>query len=194
MKFNLLPDESVILKSESVCYGNFGAYTNDLYLTDKAIVLVRKGLFGNIKGEVRFPLNEIKIYKGKPQTLLVKKPNGLVQIDVYLRDSIETFGFSNNTGINNAKKQASLWINTIYKTITGRTMPDSDEYDEEDRDDTLIGIFKEIGRDVIGIQPKKKNHLKKEMVSKKCNSCSASLSGYKGEIVHCEFCDTDQVL
>ena len=32
------------------------------------------------------------------------------------------------------------------------------------------------------------------IVNKKCISCSAPLIGKKGQVVHCKYCDTDQIL
>ncbi|MBO4894397.1 MAG: hypothetical protein J5562_05750 [Clostridia bacterium] len=193
-KFNLLPDESLIIKSESVCHGDSGLFTDDLYLTNKAIVLVHKGFFGKIKNVQRFQLNRIKRYNGKPQVFLVKKPNAIAQLEVYFTDSIEIFCFSNNTG--SSKKQGSQWIDAVYEAVTGRPAPERDD-DGDAYDGTLVGIFREIGRDIIGIRPKTEAPVPKpikEKVSKKCVSCCAPLFGNKGETVHCDYCDTDQVL
>ena len=197
-KFSLLPDEFLILKAESVSHGDFGMYTNDLYLTNRSLVFVQKGMFGKIKNEQRFYISEIKVYNGKPQTFMVSKPNGNVFLEIHFRDSIEAFGFPNTSVNCSAKQQVSDWINAIFETVTGRKAPvQAVGKDENENDGTIIGIFKEISRDIIGIKPKRYEPppvSAPEYVSKKCISCLAPLYGTKGELVHCEYCDTDQVL
>lgn len=49
----------------------------------------------------------------------------------------------------------------------------------------------------LGKKPLQKQAIQSESqskINKKCISCSAPLIGYKGQLVHCKYCDTDQTL
>ena len=83
-KYKLLPNESIILQEDNVCHGNgFSAYTDDLLLTNLNIVLISKGMFGNVKGITQYPLNQIKMFNGKPQAIRGKQSNGSPCLDIY---------------------------------------------------------------------------------------------------------------
>ena len=57
-RYNLQPHEVVLLKDESVMHGGFwSAYTDELMLTNLNLVLIKKGMFGNSKGVLTFPVN-----------------------------------------------------------------------------------------------------------------------------------------
>lgn len=115
-KFSLLPNESIILKTERVKHGGmFAIYTDDLILTSQNLVVVCKGTFGNTKDVVRYPLNQIKMYNGEPQALLGTAQNGTPQLEVYfLNGQQEAFGFQSM-----GKKEITQWINAICKAVTG---------------------------------------------------------------------------
>ncbi|WP_416143786.1 PH domain-containing protein [Planococcus koreensis] len=77
VKVNLMPNESIILKSKNVMHGGLMAnYTDELILTNQNIIHVKKGVFGNTKNVKKYPLNQIKIFNGKSQAILGKQRNG----------------------------------------------------------------------------------------------------------------------
>ncbi len=48
-ELTFLPDESVIKRAERVCYGKpVSSSNNDLYLTNMALIHVKKSIFGKI--------------------------------------------------------------------------------------------------------------------------------------------------
>ncbi|MDN3451027.1 PH domain-containing protein [Planococcus sp. APC 3906] len=194
VKVNLMPNESIILKSKNVMHGGLMAnYTDELILTNQNIIHVKKGVFGNTKNVKKYPLNQIKIFNGKSQAILGKQRNGSPQLEIYFLNGHEFFGFQSLI-----KKEVVQWINAISKLVTGHestTVPSGfallgTEYFSE----TIKGTV-DIFKDTFGIQSKKiDNSVSSEMVSKKCISCSAPLTGKKLQIMHCKYCDTDQVL
>jgi len=190
-RYNLLPNESIIIKEENILHGGLMAsYTNELILTNMNLVLISKGAFGNVKGIQTFPLKQIKIFNGKAQVLLGKTRGGYPQIDVYFSNGQEGFGFQQ-------KKEAIMWIDTINKIVTGNSVEvdvspimaiPGVEYIAE----TLKGTM-DTFKGAYGIKIKNNNKIP-EKVAKKCSSCSASISGTKGQIARCQYCDADQQL
>lgn len=195
-KYNLLPNESIILKSESVMHGGLmAAYTDELILTNQNIVYVSKGMFGNIKNVERFPVNQIKMYNAEPQAILGKQQNGQPQLEIYFLNGHECFAFQSSN-----KKEVVQWVHAICKLVTGHesntVSPGSGsaipgtEYLAE----TIKGTV-DTFKNAFGIKSKATDDgVSSEKVTKKCIACSAPLTGSKGQTVHCKYCDTDQVL
>ena len=196
-KFSLQPDEAMILQEVSVEHG-FGiatAYTDELYLTTRNIYCVNKGVFGNTKNIFCYPLNQLKKVNGRPQAIQGKKSNGTPSLEIYLMNGNESFSFKSNN-----KSTIKKWIKEINKALGYEGAFEED--DEFDDSGTLIGEMKgafnnamsELG---INFQLGKKQAIQSESqskINKKCISCSAPLIGYKGQLVHCKYCDTDQTL
>ncbi len=194
-KFNLLPNESIIIKSDRVMHGGLMAsYTDELILTNQNIVYISKGMFGNTKSIQRFPINQIKMYNGEPQVIYGKQQNGSPQLEIYFMNGHKYFAFQSS-----GKKEVTRWVNAIYELLTGNrpsTNPEGTssaipgtEYLAKTFKDT-IDTFKST----FGVKTKSNTGVADEKVTKKCISCSAPLSGEKGQIVNCIYCDTDQVL
>lgn len=49
-------------------------------------------------------------------------------------------------------------------------------------------------KDALGFKSKKSSTESIEKIAKKCSSCGATISGKKGQLVHCSYCDADQQL
>ena len=206
----LMPNEAILMQEVSVAHGGVMAiYTDDLYLTNYNLICVSKGMFGNTKKIFKYPLNQINRYNGNPQVLMGKLSNGTACMDVYFMSGTESFNFQSGN-----KKKIKEWIDAITKAVSGNATQkgndfsddDDSEYDEED---TLVGAFKEVGDefkevgkeflDVLGIKTGKKKNKGAVSegpvkISKKCMSCSAPLTGNKGQVVKCRYCDTEQTL
>ena len=211
VKFNLMPNESIILQEVSVAHGGVWAiYTDELILTNLNIYCVNKGTFGNTKKIFNYPLSQIKKYNGKPQVMMGKLSNGTPSLDIYfMNGSSESFNFQSGN-----KKNINKWIDAINNIVGGGSdsnnlSMDDDSYDDDDDSDTLVGAFKEVGSEfkevgveflgALGFKPGKKKSPNSsvagsETVSKKCSSCSAPLIGKKGQVIKCKYCDTKQTL
>lgn len=194
---NLMPNEVVVLKEVSVAHGGIMAsYKDELILTNLNLIYIDKGIFGNTKNIVKYPLKQIKIYNGKAQVLQGALSNGIPALEVYFINGMETFYFQTQN-----KKNINKWMGAIQNTINGNTS----EYSQPEEAGAL-DVFKEVGDQFkeVGQQfldtfnlkmpNKKEKLLKEEKTSKKCSSCSAPLVGSKGAIVKCQYCDTDQIL
>ena len=125
--FQLLPDECIFLKSTNVCRGSWGVYTNDLILTNFHIILVERGIIGNVKNVSYFPLNEIAISGGNVQVILVEK-----NIEIYFQNGqkeIFSFGTMSDT-------LSRIWV----LAIGDRFRNADDVYNYEYYQDLLSGI------------------------------------------------------
>lgn len=195
-KVKLLPNESVILKSDRVLHGGvMASYTDELILTDQSIIYVSKGMLGNTKSIQRFPVNQIKMYEGEPQALMGKSQNGSQQLEIYFLNGHECFSFQSSN-----KKEIIKWINAICKLLTGHEstrvlnngsggIPGTEFLAE-----TLRGTVDTFKNAFVSRGKAKAEGVSSERVTRKCISCSAPLTGIKGQTVHCRYCDTDQVL
>ena len=190
--YNLLQNEAVIIRNDNVYHpiGKKLGELGELVLTNMNLIYVRKGIFGGTKETLKFPLNQIKKFDDKPQITLGKSENGYHQLEIYFLNSQEYFVF-NTFG----KKEALKWLDKIWELLTGHAA----ELDESERSyipgiatvaDTIkntVGSF----AGALGIKP---DGNKKENVTIRCISCRATLSGTKGQIVKCKYCDTEQTL
>ena len=76
----LQPDESVILRADEIEYGGPFSGGCELILTNKNIILNRKGLLG-LGAEVKnFPLSDIHMVNGEPQVALGKKSASITEV------------------------------------------------------------------------------------------------------------------
>ncbi|MDK7337204.1 hypothetical protein [Pauljensenia sp. UMB0895] len=205
-EYRLMPNEAVILKEVSVAHGGVRAvYTDELMLTNLNIVCTNKGMLGNTKNILQYPLSQIKKYNGRPQVIMGKLSNGMPCLEVYfINGGKESFKFQSGN-----KKKINQWIKAIGELVGGESVDQSTDIDTNDYDgeDTLVGAFKEVGeqfKDVgteilgsLGFRLGKKMSAPNqgvERISKKCVSCSAPLVGNKGQTVKCKYCDTEQSL
>ncbi len=195
--YRLDPDESIILQEPNVMHGGLmAAYTDEILLTNMNFIYVSKGLFGNTKNIVKYPLDTVKVYKGIAQAIIGKTQNGMPALQISFMQGEETFVFQSGS-----KKDTGKWVNAINQVITGSPSPYVDAEDDEwffagaIRD--TVGAFK----DALGFKGDTKKgstgstaKVEPENTTKKCMGCMAPLSGKKGSYVKCKYCDTEQTL
>jgi hypothetical protein len=178
-KYNLQSNESVIMKCERVLYGGMmTGYTNELLLTNLNLILVKKGLFGKTKNVQNFPVNQIKLFNEKAQAIVSKQQNGSPKLEIYFQHGQESFGFE-------SKREAEKLANNIICLLAGENEFDTDTTVTGAIAETLKGTF-DTFKGVFGKQPEK--------ITKDCVSCSASITGLKGQIARCQYCGREQQL
>lgn len=188
-KYSLQSNEVVILKEESVAHGSFlAAYTSELILTNLNLVLVKKGILGNGKGILVFPIKQIKVYNGQAQALVGKKSNGRPALEVHLLNGEETFDFQSG-----GKKKILAWTAKINQVATGEEAPvERDSGRALPGAETVAGVLK----DTVGVFSSrfgsKTNGPAK--VARNCSACGAPVSGTQGLTISCEYCGTAQAL
>ena len=186
-RYNLQPHEVVLLKDESVMHGGFwSAYTDELMLTNLNLVLIKKGMFGNSKGVLTFPVNQIKVHNQQAQAVIGKATNGSDLLEVYFLNGQEKFAFQ--TG---GKKKLNEWIAKINQALTGEeAQPNSGM--ALPGAEMVAGVLK----DTLGVF-KSKLGSKAEApvrVASKCRGFGAPVAGFQGQAIMCEYCGSAQQL
>ena len=185
MDYQLLPHEYMVMHDDHVRFGNSSSSTDDLILTNLHLILVKKGFFGGKKGEIKIPINQIKVFEGKPQ-VLVNKVNGLRRLEIYYTGGQASFGFNN-------AKDTDKWANNIIKLMAG----DTDNFEKIGDNglwgvDVLAGTLKEtFDTFKTGLGFKEAGPQK---VSVKWSFCGAPLLGQSKQTVKCSYCDMEQTL
>ena len=116
-EFKLSPEEAVILRTGKIGYG--GGFqlpsmfnSNELILTNKNLILLKKNMFGQTEDTLYFPLSKILMANGRPQ---VKKSNPShmeYALDVYFETGMESFRFEWESDIDE-------WVENIVSVVTG---------------------------------------------------------------------------
>lgn len=187
--YNLQPNEVVLLKDERIMHGGlWSAYTDELILTNLNLVLVKKGMFGNVKGVLTFPVNQIKVHNQQAQAVIGKATNGTDLLEVYFLNGQEKFSFQ--TG---GKKRLNEWIAKIHQAVTGEEAPA-----QPGTGMALPGAAMVAGvlKDTLGVF-KSKLGAQTEAPAKvagACRGCGAPMAGFQGQTVACEYCGSAQQL
>ncbi len=180
-ELKFMPEETVILKAEKVGYGTpISTKSNDLILTNQAILLVRKNMLGKTKEVVRYPLADLRTAGGKPE---VHKGGDEFNptLDLYLDYGEEKFKFE-------WKKDIEEWIASITETVTGEKVERKPDFNLDDFKD-IIGFAESVTGTVKDV--KKAFGIKSnEQAVGKCVSCGASITGMEDESVQCPYCGT----
>jgi hypothetical protein len=191
-EYKLLPNEAIIMKHEKILHGGvIASFSDELILTNHNLVLISKGVFGKVKNIQVFPVNQIKVFNDQAQVIMSKAKGGHPQIEVYFLDGHETFGFE-------SKRDAKNWLKKINQLVIGEdvevevfaktAIPGTEVI--ADAFGGTIAVFK----DKFGFKSKKASTKSTEKIAKKCNSCGAMVSGKKGQVARCSYCDADQQL
>lgn len=189
VRYNLQQNEVVLLKDESVMHGGFWSnYTDELMLTNLNLVLFKKGMFGNIKDVLTFPVNQIKVYNQQAQAVIGKATNGTDLLEVYFLNGQEKFAFQSG-----GKKKLNEWVAKIHQAVTGEEAPAQQSTGMAlPGAETVAGVLK----DTLGVF-KSKFGTKSEAPVKaagKCRGCGAPVTASRGQATTCEYCGSMQQL
>ena len=190
-KINLLPHETIILRDGS---GLIDLYSDELVLTNVALVVIHKSIMDDIKDIERFSLDQVKVVNGVPQALLGASSSGEQQLHVHFSHGVEAFtlGRADNDpgGLldvlfisprNKEKRNIAAWQSAISQAVLALPQKVAPAHIPQ----TLSP--KETS-------PQKASSPSPLAVTKKCMGCRAPLSGVQGQKVTCKYCDTEQVL
>lgn len=196
-KINLLPHETIILRDSVVQHDRGGLidlYSDELVLTNVALVVIHKSIMGGVKDIQRFSLDQIKVVNGVPQALFGTSSSGENQLQVFFSHGIEAFtlGRADNDsgGIldillvspqDKEKRNIAAWQSAISQAV--------------------LALPQKVDPAHIPQTPSPKETSPQNpspslptSVTKKCIGCRAPLSGIQGQKVTCKYCDTEQVL
>ncbi len=167
--YNLDSDEVVIVECEDI--QSDSRERGNLVLTNKNIIWASKNIFGKIKQITKRNINDIKIYEGRAQA---KLENGKLLI-YFKNEQFAYYIYSRSKGkeiVNNINK---ILLDVNLNVDSRKALPGTEAIAGTIK--STLNVFKES----LG---------KNKMISKKCESCGASLSGKKGETDKCPYCDS----
>lgn len=187
-KYDLLPNEIVLLKDDAVYHGDEGS--GELTLTNLNLVVTRnimgRGLFGKSSvGIQTFPVNQIKVYNGQAHARMNTTRRGDL-LEVYFLHGEEQFRFYNG-----GKKKIQTWIGKINEAVTGQPAAEVSSSALPGAD-LVAGMLKDtLGafRSKLGARPEVP-----VSVATKCVSCGAPVGGVRGQTVTCPYCLAAQQL
>jgi hypothetical protein len=187
--YTLQPNEVLLLKEERVAHGGtFSSFTDELILTSVNLVLVKKGMLGNTKRVLTFPLNQIKVHDRQAQALAGQSSNGSSVLEVYFLSGQEEFRFSSG------RKKVLAWVAKVNQAVTGQeSSPGAGDTGPalpgaEHVLGALQGTFNVL-KGTFGSKPPVGAPV---VVAGKCTACGAPISGVSGVVATCGYCGTAQ--
>ncbi len=174
--YNLDADETVILHEIGV--STEALKKVNLILTNKNIIQINKGFWGEDKDSIKFPLSNLKVLNGKANVLISKNHKGTKQLELYFGDCERSYQFNKTFAEN-------TWAREIIKAHKNR-MAEINKKRNSERSLIFQSISEtiETAKDSFII---KRSSLKRTC---KCPKCGAELVGNKGEEVTCDYCDS----
>lgn len=196
--YTLQPDEGFLFTADGVQHGEglFVGHTDTLTLTNKRLILEKKGTFGNRKGVIEYPLSQIKIIDGTAQVFKAPTTNGANAMSVYfINGSSATFSFQRKSDMRECIEKTGQALTGESTATTNRdsfssALPGSQAVAGVLKD--TIGVF----TSTFGSNKNKKDNepAAPTSISVKCDSCGAPINGVHGQVVNCEYCDTPKSL
>lgn len=190
-KYTLGPTEVVLMPEQSAVRGRNSSC--DLVLTNLNLIVINKGIFGNSpfsnpKSIDTYPVKEIKIYNGQAQAQLTTS-RGAGALKIYFRHGEEEFRF-----VDGGTRKIQKWIAKINEAATGQPAvePVPSAVPAADR---VVGILKDtLGAFKSMRVPTIATPAPPTPVATRCEACGAPMSGMRGSVVTCAYCDSSQHL
>lgn len=192
LKYKLLPNEAIIARQDQILYGGFMAgFTSALILTSRNLVLMHKGTLGRVKKILVFPLEHIRVFNNQAQVFVTWLQFGHTELEIFMTHGSEKFGFK-------SKKQATNWMHIINQFLaTGNVSVNTLSRTATSGNVQVAGASlgaKDILRKSFGIKTTPQPNISIEVVTTKCHFCGAPISGKKGELICCPYCNGDLLL
>lgn len=190
---NLQANEMVLDKHEQLTrrISTFATENGDFLLTNLYLTWISKNLLGNIKNVQQIPLNSIKVNNGKAQIIVNKMNAEFPKLTVFYLNGQESFQF-----LSKSEDDLKVMANNINRAVTKK---EEDIY--EVKNYTIMGaalaaeVLKDtvnVFKDAFGVKNNKQTNQPIERIARKCTACGAPVSGLKGQVISCEYCDSDQ--
>lgn len=199
--YDLQPNESIVYVQDRVRQGGaWGHLTDQLILTNKNLVLVKKGFFGGGKSVHVFPLSQIKVFDGAAQ-VRVGWLQSCPTLEVYFLNGQEVFLLERKE----AAADLAQMIDDVIAGVGGHPIDSRDEgpianaiRSQVEMADALRSQV-DLIKATFGIRSKTQSttgapRVAREAgaprVARECYACGAPLSGKQGQVATCSYCDT----
>ena len=93
-EINLLPNETIIMHDSEMKHdrgGMFDSELDELVLTNLALIVVHRNIWGKFKDTQRYPLDQVKVVNGSPQVYAGTSSSGENQLQVHFLHGMEAF-------------------------------------------------------------------------------------------------------
>lgn len=201
-RVDLLPNEAIILRDSEMKHdrgGMFDSELDELILTNQALIVVHKSIFGRAKDTQRFPLDQVTIANGAPRVIVGMSQDNERQLHVYFRHGIEAF----TLGGSDEDAEAGI-LETLFASTKDREKRNLCQWQAAISQAVMALPRKaHAGNPQIRRVPAAAQGRASEAkapaqpvvhATKKCIGCMAPLSGVQGQKVTCKYCDTEQAL
>ncbi|NLA95989.1 MAG: hypothetical protein GX838_04000 [Clostridiaceae bacterium] len=189
----LQPYESIMVQIKGASSSSSQSYKVELILTNLHLFHISKGFFGKVKGINKYLVDGIKVVDDRAQVFLANPADdGSLQLQIFFDYGLVSFRLQSDT-----RHRVWQFINSINQLLTGKPLHadiagypmalQGAGYLAEVVKDT-IGFF----RQSLGMDAKKEPERESAVAS--CRNCPAPLSGYKGQLVRCRYCNSEQLL
>lgn len=196
--YNLTPDEFVIMKEASpTLAGARKQRLDEVVLTNLSLILVmsvQEGLFKRTRYVKRLPLATLRRSEAGPQALACKL-DGMWWVQASFADDTVSFSLADN-----AKSTAQRWAEGIRLAASGdvaairtaSTLPPELADIASGAKDVISSLF--AGAAAGTPEAPAAADKPSAFVTQRCIGCHAPLSGKRGSMVTCPYCDTKQTL
>ena len=214
-KIDLQPNEAIILRDSEMKHdrgGRFDSELDELVLTNQALIVVHKNIFGNVKDIQRYALDQVTIANNSPQVVIGMSQNNERQLHVYFRHGIEAFTLGDADEDSDAgileflltpmadKENRNLhnWRSAISQAVLG--LPHNAQIGVSQAQQTPAPVQAPASSTAptptptAAPAPAVVASAPTTHTTKKCIGCMAPLSGIQGQKVICKYCDTEQAL
>lgn len=201
-RIDLLPNEAIILRDSEMKHdrgGMFDSELDELILTNQALIVVHKSIFGRAKDTQRFPLDQITIANGAPRVIIGMSQDDERQLHVYFRHGIEAFTLGNSdedaeagiieTLFASTKDQENRNLRQWQVAISQAVMALPRKTHTGNPQIRRVPAAAQGGAPTVKASAPPVVH-----ATKKCIGCMAPLSGVQGQKVTCRYCDIEQAL
>lgn len=213
-KIDLLADEAIILRDSQITHdrrNGSDSIAGELLLTNFALLVVHKGIWGGIKEVVRLPLEQIKIVNGVPQVNIGMSQRGKRQLHVHFAYGIEAFSLGEadddsenlidallTSAKEKERRNLNEWCNAITHAVLGIPIDEGSAFDSHAGPlSAVMGAVNAVTERVSNSAVLSSGNGRKSVPANKtcrCIGCMAPLSGKEGQRITCKYCDTEQVI
>ena len=187
----LAQDEKVVYTLEEVYVHENVNIPHDAILTNKHLFIVTYSILGNIKIIARYPLKSISVSGGRANLTIERwnKAIGYRRLVVRFKNGEKLI----LRGELQKHEDLSDFGSQLNAVLTGNLVPPVEVNNTISAE--VIGMIKDVFA-TPGTKEQRQfaEPAKPERITVRCRGCGATISGYKGKTIRCEYCDTRRSL
>ncbi|WP_165248415.1 hypothetical protein [Adlercreutzia sp. ZJ141] len=210
-ELSLLPNEAILKRDSNVSRGQstlFDSREGELVLTNYALIFLRKGAFGGVRDVTRFPLDQVNVVNGIPQVAYDKPSGDDRQLRIHFAHGVESFSLGQSdddedspslkdlftSAAEKERRNAIEWRDAVTRVVLSlRSAPASSP--SQPMVSQQSASAQEPRSAAVSASPAQRpSESSVTRVTRKCFGCMAPITGFQGERVVCQYCDTEQAI